>query len=422
MPWMMHLESMTDDALLVALAEVVARGRRADAELVAHVSEVDARRLFLGRGCRSMFVYCTEVLRMSEGAAYLRIKAARAARRHPMLLAMLADGRLHLSGIERLAPHLTCENRDDVLARATHRSKRQIEELVAELAPKPDVASSVRKLPAPRPAPEAAVAQPEPSLFSSPAAPAAVSAPAVAAPPSPATSRPTPRAVAPLAPARYKVQFTASGDLKEKLDRLTAEMRRQVPDGDLATVIEIAVTEKLAAIEKRRYARADDDPIILSEGSAKHEPSRRTRKTLAETDTTPKTRHIPAAVRRAVRERDGDQCTFVSGNGRRCTARGGLELHHDEPFAKGGAHRVETIRLVCREHNVHLAERDYGAAHMRQFRSRAEEPRAPYAVHPRRAPAVRDERDPRVREMCRRLGDVPAVIARRHLRPGAVGA
>ena len=68
-----------------------------------------------------MFRYCIHVLHLSEPEAYLRIVAARAARKHPVLLAMLADGRLHLSGIAKLAPHLTRENRDALLGRATHR-------------------------------------------------------------------------------------------------------------------------------------------------------------------------------------------------------------------------------------------------------------------------------------------------------------
>jgi 5-methylcytosine-specific restriction endonuclease McrA len=188
-----------------------------------------------------------------------------------------------------------------------------------------------------------------------------------------------PAVVQPLAPARYKVQFTASDALKVKLDRLAAEMRHQVPDGDLATLVEIAVTEKLAAIEKRRYARTSR-PSILSEGSAKREPSRGTRTSLAATDTKPTSRAVPAAVRRAVRERDGDQCTFVAADGRRCSERGGLEFHHEDPFGRGGPHAVENVRLLCRAHNQHLAERDYGAAHMMRFRSRASEPRRAYGI------------------------------------------
>jgi len=68
-----------------------------------------------------------------------------------MLLEMLADGRLHLSGIAKLAPHLKEDNRESLLARAAHMSKRRIEELIAELSPKPDVPAAIRKLPAPAP-------------------------------------------------------------------------------------------------------------------------------------------------------------------------------------------------------------------------------------------------------------------------------
>ena len=97
-----------------------------------------------------MFMYATRVLHLSEAEAYLRITVARAAREHPALLVRVAAGELHLSGAALLAPHLTVENRDAVLARAVHESKRQIEELVAELAPQPDVPASIRKLPEPR--------------------------------------------------------------------------------------------------------------------------------------------------------------------------------------------------------------------------------------------------------------------------------
>ena len=94
-----------------------------------------------------MFQYCVDVLHLSEAEAYLRIAAARASRQHPALLTMLDDGRLHLSGIAVLASHLTEANCEELLARATHKTKRELLVLVAEIAPKPDVSSSIRKLP-----------------------------------------------------------------------------------------------------------------------------------------------------------------------------------------------------------------------------------------------------------------------------------
>ena len=131
------LTSFSDDELLRRLSDLLGRSRRDEADLVAHIGEVDRRRLYAREASPSMFAYCTEVLHLSEAEAYLRIAAARAAREHPLLLTLLADGRLHLTAIAKLAPHLTPENREDILKRAAHRSKREIEELVAELAPRP---------------------------------------------------------------------------------------------------------------------------------------------------------------------------------------------------------------------------------------------------------------------------------------------
>ena len=150
--------TLSDDELLQRLSELLKQSRRVESELVAHIGEVDARRLYAREAASSMFVYCTERLNLSEHEAYLRIAVARASREHPLLLEMLADGRLHLSGIAKLAPCLTEANRETLLARAAGKSKREVEELVAELAPKPDVPSTIRKLP------EHQKAEPAPTL------------------------------------------------------------------------------------------------------------------------------------------------------------------------------------------------------------------------------------------------------------------
>src|SRR5262245_62126629 len=141
------LQSIPDDELLSSLADLLRQSRRVEAPLGAHIPEGEARPLYARFACSSMFQYCTDVLHLSESEAYNRIGVARATLEHPVLLEMLADGRLHLSGISCLAPHLTPENLDAVLPRALHKSKRDILCLVAELAPRPDVPSSMRKLP-----------------------------------------------------------------------------------------------------------------------------------------------------------------------------------------------------------------------------------------------------------------------------------
>ena len=103
-------------------------------------------------GRPSLFVYCTRVLHLSEHAAYGRIAAARAGRRLPTILEMLQRGELTLTSIGLLAPHLTINNHFEVLARAKHRSRREVEELVASLQPKPDAPETVRRIQALQPA------------------------------------------------------------------------------------------------------------------------------------------------------------------------------------------------------------------------------------------------------------------------------
>jgi hypothetical protein len=356
------LASVSDHDLLRRLTEILGQSRRVEKDLVAHIAEVDERRLYARQAFSSMFVYCTDGLHLSEGEAYRRIVVARASREHPVLLDMLGDGRLHLSGIALLAPHLTGENRDTLLRRATHRSKRQIEELIAEIAPRPDVTASIRKLPerAPSPAPSTCSGMGN-SVTPSPGCGVGVrpSQPLPSLAPEQAPVSTPPRAseivqrpvVEALAPGRYRVQFTASAALREKLERLQTLMLSQVPDGDLAAVIEAAVTEKLERIEARRLALTN-----------------RPRKGLADTDTTPASRHIPAPVRRAVRKRDGNQCRFVDSSGRRCGERRHLRYHHIHPYGMGGDHGFENIKLMCRRHDEYLAECDYGRRAMARFR------------------------------------------------------
>ncbi len=119
-----NLKSLSDDELLRCLSEVLAQSRRVEWVLVAHIAEVDTRRLYAREGSPSMFQYCLEVLHLSESEAYRRIAAARLSRSYPVLLKMLEDGRIHLAGISLLKKHLTDVNYEDVLARAAHKTRR----------------------------------------------------------------------------------------------------------------------------------------------------------------------------------------------------------------------------------------------------------------------------------------------------------
>ena len=186
------LSLVSDDELLRHLSDVLAQSRRAEWVLVAHISEVDVRRLYARQGSPSMFQYCLDALHLSESEAYRRIAAARVSRRYPVILEMLEDGRIHLAGVSELKAHLTDANYEDVLARATHKSKREIKELVVELAPKPDVPPTIRKRPQRK-------AKTEPSIPATELRPDTVRKEAPAAKPEPAPAAPeTPAKLEPL--------------------------------------------------------------------------------------------------------------------------------------------------------------------------------------------------------------------------------
>ena len=140
------LTHVSDPTLLRGLRDLVAQDRATTALLLAHLAEVDARRLYAPAGFPSMFAWCVEELHLSEDSACNRIRAARAARQFPAVFPLLAEGRLHLSAVVRLAPCLTPENAEELLAAATHRSKAGIEQLLAERFPRPDLPARIEAL------------------------------------------------------------------------------------------------------------------------------------------------------------------------------------------------------------------------------------------------------------------------------------
>ena len=193
-------DAVPDRDLLARLEMLAVRERESLVDVVAHLATLDRRpALYAARGFGSLFSYCTQALRLSEDAACTRIDAARTCRRFPVILDLLASGEVTLTTVRLLGRHLTPENHEAVLARAKRRTRQQIDVLVAELAPRPDVPSSVRRLPAVT------------SSFAAAAAPASIassSEPAAVAGPSPAAFLPAPRPILqPTAPERYRVIF-----------------------------------------------------------------------------------------------------------------------------------------------------------------------------------------------------------------------
>src|SRR5262249_25277226 len=113
--------------------------RVSTAAFLAAIAEFDRRRLYAPAAHPSMFSYCVHQLGLSEDAAAKRIQAARAAQRFPTIFAALADGRLHLTSVNLLAPYLTEETAGELLVAASRKTKGEVLQLLAERFPRPEV-------------------------------------------------------------------------------------------------------------------------------------------------------------------------------------------------------------------------------------------------------------------------------------------
>jgi hypothetical protein len=341
---------LSDEALQRQLIASFARDRTGMAELLADIAEFDHRQLFRAAGYSSMFVYCVEKFGLSEDSAYKRIRAARTAFRFPALFSAVAEGRLNLNAIVLLAPHLSDENVEELMSAACGKTRFQIEQLLTERFPKPDVAQVLRAVRTREPAPisvEELWAAPQDSEQP----PIEPKAPEQAARNLPA-ARPVgpsePSRVTPLSPQRFKLQLTIGETALKDLQRAQALLSHRIPDGDLERILERALRALVERLERLKYAETS-----------------RPRPPRASHDE----RTIPAHVRRAVRLRDGDQCTFVGAEGHRCQERRFLEFDHVREIARGGESTVEGLRLRCRAHNQYTAELAFGPEFMRKRRA-----------------------------------------------------
>ncbi len=397
------LTDLTDAQILGRLTRLSRCERRVTARIIAHLAEFDRRSLHLGAGFPSLYLYCTEVLRLSEHESYNRIEAARAVQRFPVILERLAAGCLNLTAVRLLAPHLTDANFAVLIAEAEGRGKRGVEEILARHFPKPDVPDSIRKVAArsagstPEHAPpahrdggpvgEAAPADGEGCPVVEAAASVSVSpepgsapiegssgnrnpanVPDLCAPPS------RPEVVRPLAEDRYEVRFTATRETCEKLKLAKDLLRHRLPNGETAEVIDRALTLLLEDLARKKFATTSrgrlntehdtgsesaDATLSKSEHAIGPKGGHATR-LLPGAIPAPASRHIPAQVKRTVWIRDGGRCAFVSHGGRRCTQQGFLEFHHVRPYAVGGQATAGNIALRCRAHNAYEAELYYG--------------------------------------------------------------
>ena len=252
-----------------------------------------------------------------------------------------------------LAPHLTEDTADDLLAAAAGKTRSELEQLLADRFPKPDMPDQVLALAAP--GVHATHAQHAPGrvcdnigTLNRAIASGELTGPLAAPPVEPEGRRPR---VTPLAPQRFALQVTVGQATHDKLRYAQSLLSHQVPNGDLAAVLDKALDALVRELEKRKFA-------------ATHRPPHTARPS-------ENPRQLPAHVRRDVWTRDQGQCTFVSESGQRCSSRTRLEFDHVDEVGRGGEATIGNLRLRCRAHNQYTAECTFGTEFMSRKREAA---------------------------------------------------
>ena len=332
----MQQTSLSDEELVSRIASLCLEGRRLVARLIVHLIEVEDRALDKKSACSSMWDFCTERLKMSEGEASRRLNAARLVRKFPSVLGRIERGEVHLSALRQLRPYLDEENVDAVLDEAKGKTRSQLDEMIARRFPRPNAPTVEIPIVASMTTATAGATPPPPPALACPAR------------------------IEPLSATGVLVQMTMTAEGYADLKRAKELLGHCIPDGDTVTVIERALRTLVEDLERDRRAKT-------SRPQASGRPS--------------KPGHIPAATRREVFARDGEQCTYVDSEGRRCECRTRVELDHVLPRALGGGDDASNLRARCRAHNLHGAKEIFGKEHVaarircrqQQWRKRGED-------------------------------------------------
>ncbi|MEQ1834608.1 MAG: HNH endonuclease [Candidatus Eisenbacteria bacterium] len=340
------LRSLPTPLLVRQLDALAAQELATDADVLAHLAELEVREEFLRLGYDSMQDYCMRRLRMSEDRANKRIRVCRTALTFPVIFEMIADGRLNVGSVLVLAAHLTEANAAGLLDEAANLTRVELEFMLARRFPRVGLRddspalelncgiagnSGVEVAPGPPPVP------------SDLANGASSTGPLreTRGQQNVAASRPALHAkFTPLSADCVQLRGQLSMAAYEHFQRVRALASHAVPSGNAAQVIEYALKLAAAMLDKRKFGKG-----------VRTRPS----------DAKPNGRYVPAAVRQAVCERDGARCAYVGPDGTRCGSEWHLEFDHIVPLAEGGQTVASNLRTLCRRHNQMEAKRRLGA-------------------------------------------------------------
>lgn len=318
----MNLRELTNIELLEKTLEAATREREATTVLLHHLNEVERRRLYANSGYASLFEYCVRVLKMPNAQAGRRIASARALREFPEIEGKLNSGALSVTTLSQAQilfkkVAFKREEKKEILQKIEGKTSRNVEKLLVHYAPeeaKKDKARAIN-------------------------------------------------------PTLTELRITVNDEVMQNIERLKELWSHEIPNASLSDLLQKMAyycREKLDPEKKRLSTSSTDAYTGCSTGA----PTTGSTSPAPDAHSVKKTRYIPAQIKREIYQRD-KSCTYVSSStGQRCNSKYFLEIHHKEPFAKGGANSKENLSLLCRTHNNLLACQEYGNEKIQHYQKR----------------------------------------------------
>ena len=319
-----EISDLKDKELIEKFGVLVKEEKEATASVVTHLAEIDRRKLYALEGYSSLFSYCVEKYHYSESEAFLRIQACRLSQSFPEVLKFLEEGKLTLTALKMISPYVTQENKNMFFERVQHKTKRELELLLAELFPQEEeVIDTIRHLP------QSSETQTAQNLTRSGTSTLSkIRAKGI---------------IKPMTVQRVKIELSASEGLAKKIQRAKELLRHKYPEGRLEDILNEALELLLNKKDPQRKI-------------SQKEPGASLEMPMAFSDT----RYIPQRIKRVVWKRDEGQCSYTSPGGKKCREKNFLEMDHVHPFALGGDSTTANLRLLCRTHNQWRAEKTFG--------------------------------------------------------------
>jgi hypothetical protein len=297
--------------IITRLKNLRHREHESTVEIIESLVQCNREKAYLEYGCATIFDFLRTGLNYSPAAASRRYKAMKCAERFPRVIAMLRDHQLSLSTLAHAESLLgEVSNPEELLDRLAGKSHRDVERIVALERPVPRKPKEIVRRVAVKPVTSVKTTAP---LLEMPAA--------------------EPRIAEPVE-ERVTVRTSLGAGDFEAFERARAIISRKHP----GATVEDALNELVEFFLKHKAPR-------------QRKPAR---------PNTTRTRHIPNATRDQVMLRDEQRCTFVSKAGHRCRFTHNLQIDHIKPFALGGSHDAQNLRVLCAAHNRHVARKVFG--------------------------------------------------------------